>query len=585
MAAKGRPKKENDGPSLSILMEDIRVQEGLSEIQSHEEDGIVDILTFCNSPRYLNLPEEGFHLYRGQAAILKIYYFGSLGNENVILTDDDWAWLNEKGQDNVIQRLRAKTDGVNPGEAHNFIFKELHLAFGRRASKTILTSIIVAYEAYKLIKLGDPYAYYSIPRGEEIAIINVANSQNQANRLFAQIKERIRQAPFFRGRIDGEATASMVRLYTDVDIQRKNDPNTNIAVDGSIVLVCGHSNPDTLRGYSAAAIMFDEFAFYDENPKISGKAFYNALKPSIAKFDKKGDGRLVEISSVNGMSGIFYDIWRDGQSEDPAFRDILSFRLATWDINDDLKYDGDFLTKARVQDPDAFNVEFGSMWSTSGVNKKYFSRDLIENCVKTHMFMQSKADPRYKYYAHIDPASSKDAYTLVIVYRVPYVTLRGDKRFRICMAHHQVWKPGVMGLDFKDIDDQVFRICRAFRTVSVTYDVWNSVHSVEYLRRKGMYANRLQFSRGNKQLFYQNLEDLMNRDELWLYYEETIFGELINLKYKPSMRGISIDKDERSDTPTDDYADCLAGAAWMAIGREKKGSLPSTVVANIGRMI
>ena len=45
-----------------------------------------------------------------------------------------------------------------------------------------------------------------------------------------------------------------------------------------------------------------------------------------------------------------------------------------------------------------------------------------------------------------------------------------------------------MGLDFKDIDTQVFNICRAFRCVSVTYDVWNSVHSVEFLRKKGLYA-------------------------------------------------------------------------------------------------
>jgi hypothetical protein len=584
MRRKVSKKEGTEGPSLSALMEEVRVDEGLSEIESEKEDGIVDILTFCNSPKYLNLPENGFNLFRGQATILKIYYLGSLGNEKVELTDADWGWLYEKQQHNVIQRLRSKLDGVNPGDKHNFIFKELHLAFGRRASKTILTSIIVAYEAYKLIKLGDPYEYYHIPRGEEIAIINVANSQNQANRLFAQIKERIRSAPFFRGRIDGDATASMVRMFTDVDMERKNDPNTNISVEGSIVLVCGHSNPDTLRGYSAAAIMFDEFAFYDENPKISGRAFYNALKPSILKFGKRGDGRLVEISSVNGMSGIFYEIWKNGQSEDRAFQDILSFRLATWDINDDISYDDDDLVKARMQDPAAFDVEYGSVWNTAGVNKKFFARELVDTAIMPGLAPQHIASRAYKYYVHVDPASTKDAYSLVVVYRVPYVTPRGEKRFKICLAYHQIWKPGPMGLDFKEIDNQVFDICRRFRAVSVTYDVWNSVHSVEYLRRKGLRANRLQFSRANKAQFYTNLEDLMNRNELCLYYDETIYGELVNLRYKPSMRGISIGKDERSDCPTDDLIDCLAGAAWMAIGREKKEALPSTVVANMGRL-
>ncbi len=570
------------GPNLSTLMEEVRVQKGLSKVQDSSDDGIVDILTFCNSPRYLDLPARGFNLFRGQSVILKVYYLGSLGNEKVELSDDDWSWLHEKQQDNVIARLRTKLDGVNPGEKHNFIFKELHLALGRRASKTIMTSIIVAYEAYKLIKLGDPYRYYNIPEGEEIAIINVANSQNQANRLFAQIKERIRKAPFFSGRVD-TANTSVIRLYTDVDLDRMSDPETNIAVEGSIVLVCGHSNPDTLRGYSAAAIMFDEFAFYDENPKISGRAFYNALKPSIAKFDKKGDGRLVEISSVNGMSGIFYDIWRDGQSDDSAFRDILSFRLATWDINEDLEYDGSFLTKTRTQDPAAFDVEYGSMWNTAGVNKKFFVKDLVDSAIYGSMAPQHIGMREYSYYVHVDPASSKDVYALVVVYRVPYVTPRGEKRFKVNLAYHQSWKPGNMGLDFKDIDNQVFDICRRFKAVSVTYDVWNSVHSVEYLRRRGLRATRLQFSRSNKALFYSNLEDLMNRNELCLYYDETIYGELINLRYKPSMRGVSISKDEKSDCPTDDLIDCLAGAAWMAIGREKKEALPTTMLANLGR--
>jgi hypothetical protein len=583
MYKKKSEKTGNPGPSLSAMLEEARVNVGISEIQGESDEGrIVDILTFCDSPKYLDLPARGFNLFRGQRVILKVFYLGSLGNEDVELNDDDWAWLHEKDQQNVIQRLRSKMDGVDLGKKHNFIFKELHLALGRRSSKTILTSIIVTYEAYKLIMLGDPYKHYEIPEGEEIAIINVANSQNQANRLFAQIKERIRKAPFFRGRVD-TTTASIIRLFTDVDLARISDPDTNISVDGSIVLVCGHSNPDTLRGYSAAAIMFDEFAFYDENPKISGRAFYNALKPSIAAFDAKGDGRLVELSSVNGMSGIFYEIWRNGQDDDPAFRDILSFRLATWDINEKLKYDGEFLTKTRMQDPDAFNVEYGSMWNTSGASKRFFPRELVDSAVYPMMTPQHHGMREYKYYVHVDPASSKDAYCLVVVYRVPYVTPRGEKRFKINLAYHEIWKPGPMGLDFKDIDNQVFDICRRFKAVSVTYDVWNSVHSVEYLRNKGLRASRLQFSRANKALFYSNLEDLMHRKELCMYYDETIYGELVNLRYKPSMRGISIGKDEKSDCPTDDLIDCLAGAAWMAIGREKKDALPTTVIANMGR--
>jgi phage terminase large subunit-like protein len=567
-------------------LENVRKQHGLSEeVESSGDAGIVDIITFCNSPSLLDLPGNKFILWLGQRVILKCFYMGTRGNENLELTDEEWQWLYERQLDNVIKRLKKMKDGCDRGDS-NFVFHELHLALGRRASKTIMTSIIVAYEAYKLIKLGDPYEFYGIPADEEIAIINVANSQNQANRLFSQIKARIRNGPFFKGRVDRDATASMIRLFTDVDLEKLESQETNISVEGSIVLVCGHSNPDTLRGYSAIAILFDELAFYDENPKISGRGFYNALKPSVGKFHDFGDGRLVEISSVDAPAGIFYEIWRNGQSDEDDFKTLLSFRLATWDINPDLPYDCEFMAQERRRDPEAFAVEYGSMWSSRGMLKTYFARDMVDNAIKPFMFMQSVGDRRMEYFVHLDPAATRDNYALVVVYRAQYVTNRGEKRWRVCLAYHQLWKPsGTGALDFRQIDDEVVEICRRFRPLSVTYDTWNSVHSISYVKSKGLYVKQMSFGRGAKAVYFQNLEDLMNRDELWLYHDDMLYGELVNLKFKPTMRGVSINKDDKSDFPTDDLVDCLAGAAWCAVGRQVRHGLPKGVVVDMGRIV
>jgi hypothetical protein len=581
-----RPKGgEGVSAPLETLLNQARSDAGIAvHTDGDNFDYIVDIMTFCYHKEFLELPKYNFNLWIGQRVILKCFYMGTRGNENLTLTDEEMRWLHERQLDNVIYRLKAMRDGRNDNEPCNFTFNELHLALGRRASKTIMTSIIVAYEAYKLIKLGDPYKFYNIPEDEEIAIINVANSGPQSQRLFSQIKNRIRNCKFFKDRVDGDALTAEIRLLTDIDIRKKADPTTSISVKGSIVLVCGHSNPDTLRGYSAAAILFDELAFYDENPIVSGKAFYNALIPSVAKFTKKGDGRLVEISSTDYPKGIFYEIWENGQKKDVDYLKTLSFRLATWDINEDLPYDDPWLTTQRKRDPDAFDVEFGSMWRRSGLRRNYFAKDTVDNSIKPFLYIKTGSEPGIEYFIHVDPAATRDNYALAVVGRSKYANLRGEKRYRLHLASHRIWKPGMQPMDFAAIDQQVYDICRSFRTMRISYDMWNSVHSIAFLRNKQILASRLSFSRGAKASYYKNLEDLMNADEFWMYHDDYIYGEFLNLKAKSTSRGVSIDKDPKSDFPTDDLCDCIAGAAWMASGYHVANSLPASILVNVGRI-
>jgi len=585
---KAPEKKVGEGVTspLEVLMNQARASVGLAVKQEDgsEFSGIVDIMTFCYHPEFLELPKYNFNLWLGQRVILKCFYIGTRGNENITLDDNEMRWIHERQLDNVLYRLKAMRDGRNDGEAPVFTFNELHLALGRRASKTIMTSIIVAYEAYKLIKLGDPYKFYNIPEDEEIAIINVANSGPQGQRLFSQIKNRIRNCRFFRNRVDGDALQSEIRLLTDIDIRKRADPKLNISIKGSIVLVCGHSNPDTLRGYSAAAILFDELAFYDENPVVSGRAFYNALIPSVAKFAKKGDGRLVEISTTDYPKGIFYDIHENGHKKDADFLRILSFRLATWDINEDLPYDDPWLVAQRKRDPDAFDVEFGSMWRKSGSKRTYFSKDTIDNSVKPFLYMRTKGDAGVDYFIHVDPASTRDNYALAVIGRNRYVNKRGEKRIRLHLASHRLWKPNGQPMDFASIDREVYEICRSFRTMRISYDMWNSVHSIAFLRNKQIVAERLSFSRGGKASYYKNLEDLMNADEFWMYHDNHIYGEFLNLQAKSTSRGVSIDKDPKSEFPTDDLCDCIAGASWMASGYMMQNYLPQPVLVNFGRV-
>ena len=586
-----KTKKPPEEPKdfLGDIISNIRQENNLESPDDKEgvenEDGLVDVMTFCEREDLLDLPGNNLYLFRSQKVMLKALYMGSKGNEKLKLDEDDWHWLYDKQQVPAITKLKRKTDGVSDGEAHNFNFRELNLACGRRGSKTLIASVICAYEAYKLLRLKDPYKYYGIPYDEEIAILNVANSGEQAKRLFSQIKARIRNSPFFTGRVQGDGDSqSKIRLYTDVDLKKKESGNANIKVEGSVVLVCGHSNPDSLRGYSAICILFDELQYYDEHPVVSGRDFYNALTPSLSLFAQYGDGYAVELSTTGTPTGIFYGIHNQAMDVGGDFDKVLGFHLSTWDMNEKIPYDGEFLSLKRKQDPESFNVEYGAQWSAQGLVSIYFPEELVRQCIKPDINPMVRRIPEFEFFMHIDPAATHDNYTIAIVYRQKYVTATGDKRYRVILAFHKTWKPmpGV-GLDLVDLDNQTIEIARAFKPRTITYDTWNSVHSINFFKNKGIHAMQLSFGRGPKSNYYQNLYDLMNRGELFIYGDDAVVGELMGIRYRPTMRGTQIFPDPKGEIKTDDIVDCVAGASWMAVGRRLKAPLPRSVLVNIGR--
>jgi len=514
---------------------------------------------------------------------------GTRGNENLTLSKDEWEWLYENENDeeregmvyeknikDVIRKLMGMEKDARGGLK---TFRELHLVLGRRSSKTVMASIISSYEAYKLLVIGDgnPHAFYGLPEDDEIAIINVALSQNQAGRLFYQVQARIRNSPFFTKRV-AKGTTSEIRLYTDKDLEKK-DKNPKLEVPGSVLILCGHSNPDTLAGYSAILILFDELAFYDETGKVTGSYFYDRLKPSTAKFVPFGEGRLVEISSPNTTNGIFYEIYKSSKENDS----ILSFQLPTWCVNPDITYDG--LEVDRKRNPERFAIEFGAQWAKGGIYGNYFEDGLVERIIRTDIAPITRPVPGWSYYLHIDPAKNGNRYVALLVGKQFYTNQRGKRRVKVRLANIWVWDPKAgLGLIFNEIDKEVIRICGVFHPMVVTYDQFNSVHSLQLLRSHGINAKQTSYNRAFKNKIYQNLKDMMAyqpHPEIEIYDDARLILEIKALKFRPTARGISLVVDKHGEVNTDDIVDCLAGASAMASDAIHM-ALPAPVTVNMG---
>jgi hypothetical protein len=455
---------------------------------------------------------------------------------------------------------------------------------------TFMASIITAYEAYKLILInnGDPHRYYNLPNDDEIAIINVALSQKQAGRLFGQVQSRLRNSPFFKGRIAKE-TSDTIRLYTDRDLQKKSE-GAILSIQGSILLLCGHSNPDSLAGYSAILLLFDEIAFYDETGKVTGKYFVNRLKPSLSKFYKYNAGKVVMISSPNVKNGAFYDAFMEATDSDEKISDTcLSFQLPTWDINLDVSYSEPELAKERNANPEMFKIEFGGQWAEGGSYTNYFDAGAVDRCIKYELGPHQRPNPRCNYYIHVDPAKKSNNYAAIMVAKERYTTPLGKKRNKCSLAGIWVWKPTPgLGLLFDEIDNYIIQICSRFHPMSVTYDDYHSVHSVQRLRGHGINCTQISFNDRVKCKVYQNLNNMMlyqPEPEILLYDNcpETtlLIAELKELKIKRTKRGYSIMPDKHGDIASDDLSDCLAGAC-SAANEGLRMALPGPVTVRLG---
>jgi hypothetical protein len=181
-----------------------------------------------------------------------------------------------------------------------------------------------------------------------------------------------------------------------------------------------------------------------------------------------------------------------------------------------------------------------------------------------------KPDGRSQYFMHVDPALSGARYAIACVKRVIYRDSTGTKCPRVVLVFTKTYDPDPKrGLDFETIDNDVKALCKKFRPCIVSYDQFNSEHSLQMLSKAGYRCLHTAFNRAYKNKIYQNLKDLMCKPEkgLYLYDDPLLIKEMMNIKFKPTPRGQSIGADKRGDCPTDDVVDCLAGAAFLACGQ------------------
>jgi len=411
--------------------------------------GDLNILEFAEDPAFLD-----FKLNPMQELILKAYY-------QLPMTDEDTAMLMEVAR-------HGKTT-YKPGQK----YRELVVVAGMKGGKTILASVIACYEEYLLASTGDACKHYGFPKGQEIYIINVATSKDQAeDTIYAQVSARVRNSPFYE----------RYRKYSEVG-------KTIEFRDSKVRIRCGHSNSASIVGKLAKLVLFDELArFKDSGGKNSAEAIYTSLTRSVEPFEE--EGRIVSISSPLWERDKIMSLYKLSRK----IPNMLGFKLATWEMNPKLpreRFKYEFM-----KNPEAAQRDFGA--DPSKPAEAYYrvpsrledmykkSKKLgMENPIDSKGALKDsfKPNPEFDYYLHGDPSARNDAFGLCLGHRL-------GNRVILDLAHGFQSREGEVDVD--EIKQMILEIVRRkFKIKKATFDTWAAVSVWQALRKKNIKPENL----------------------------------------------------------------------------------------------
>tara|TARA_Y100000310_G_scaffold345772_1_gene469655 strand:+ start:11432 stop:14389 length:2958 start_codon:yes stop_codon:yes gene_type:complete len=468
---------------------------------------IPDIIEFCNSKDYLGLPHlrSPIHLKPVQILILKVFYRGSRGNEDIKLTEEELSLCKNLGL------VDPERGNVLDKYYNQVVFRELVLVWGRRASKDFVSSIIALYEAMKLLEApgGDPYGYYNIAADNPITVLTVANSSGQAEVAFNEIRGKLLSSSYFNDKYVKEGLShDSICLLTPKDKEENREfieRDMGLKTRGSIIVEVGHSNSATLLGKKCFVLILDEVASYKTSGgSASADRIYSALTPTIADFfreevvlDKNGktkldengktvnnivyDGKIISISSPRAKEGKLWDLF----SQADLYDSRLACRLPTWDVMPE-RTRASLKKEFKTMNEEEFEMEFGAEFSgIAGEN--FFSEEHVKRCFKGNIQFRKMGEPGQIYFLHLDPAATSHNYALALVHKQIFLNEETHKAdYMIMVDLLKYWHPTInKPVIASEVDEYVIKLKRLFRIGMVTYDAWNcpSVDSYIYTKR------------------------------------------------------------------------------------------------------
>lgn len=194
---------------------------------------------------------------------------------------------------------------------------EVVMLTGIGGGKSFLGQLLMCYQAYHLLCLKDPHAYYKLSKDKPISLVNMGLSATQARQVvFAGFRSLIMGSPWFKKHKHESLAKSITFERNGIDIIR---------------MFCGNSSETTPIGMNIHTALLDEAAFYqDSENRDQAQDIYDTMKARIAsRFGE--EGMVIVISSPKYEDDFISRKYKEGQE----YPDIIySVSAPTWRLKD-----------------------------------------------------------------------------------------------------------------------------------------------------------------------------------------------------------------------------------------------------------
>lgn len=399
--------------------------------------------------------------------------------------------------------------------------EELWLVVGRRGGKSQIAALLAVYEA-----IFNDHASNLSP-GEVATVMVIAADRKQARSVMRYV----------RGLLQAPLLAPMVARDGQESIELTNRCSIE-------VMTASHR---ATRGYTAAAVIADEIAFWYSDGANPDAEIINAVRPALATLG----GKLVCLSSPYARRGVLWSTYRRHfGTEGP----ILVAQAPTLTMNPALPKR--VVDDAYKRDAAAAGAEFGAQFRTDV--ESYCPPEIVEACTRPGPLELPPAKA-HNYTAFVDPSGGvADAFTLAICHR---------EEGRVIVDCVRAIKPPFSP---ESVVDEYCDLLKTYGLHRVTGDAYAGEWPREQFHKRGI--DYIKADR-NRSALYRDLLPLLNSERVELPPLEQLAQEICSLERRTARGGR--DSIDHAPGGHDDTANAVAGAVTTA-AQEIRNTTPFT---------